>query len=153
MLARLRLEDIAVNTVQLLQKDSLDLTDHDRGRIVDMVRVLAGKGAGDVDGDGDTDGVVVLHGTDTLCVTGKRLHEDLSRSLKIPVILTGAMRPWEMKRSDALQNLNESVFAAGVLKPGVWCVAHGRAIPFPHVRKDRERGTFVVDEAGQADES
>jgi len=41
----------------------------------------------------------------------------------VPVVLTGAMRPFEMQRSDALQNLNEAIFATGVLEPGVWCVA------------------------------
>jgi hypothetical protein len=30
-----------------------------------------------------------------------------------------------------------------VLPPGVYCVAHGRTLPFPGVRKDTERGTFV----------
>jgi L-asparaginase len=53
------------------------------------------------------------------------------------------MRPYEMKRSDALQNLTEALFACGVLPPGVYCVAHGRALPFPGVVKDRDHGTFV----------
>ncbi len=61
----------------------------------------------------------------------------------MPIVLTGAMRPFEMKSSDALQNLTEAIFAAGVLPPGVYCVAHGRALAFPGVRKDVERGTFV----------
>jgi hypothetical protein len=47
-----------------------------------------------------------------------------------------------MTRSDALQNLTESIFAAGVLAPGVWCVAHGRALRFPGVVKNAQRGTF-----------
>ena len=61
----------------------------------------------------------------------------------MPVVLTGAMRPFEMKQSDAFQNLTEAIFATGVLPPGVYCVAHGRALAFPGVRKDPERGTFV----------
>jgi L-asparaginase len=61
----------------------------------------------------------------------------------VPIVLTGAMRPYEMKRSDALQNLTEALFACGVLSPGVYCVAHGRALPFPGVVKDRDHGTFV----------
>ena len=48
-----------------------------------------------------------------------------------------------MKRSDALQNLNEAIFAVGVLSPGVYCVAHGRSLAFPGVKKDRDRGTFI----------
>lgn len=140
MLARLRLEETAINSVQLMQKDSTELTDADRRRIVEMARVMSGDG--DTDRDGDTDGVVILHGTDTLCVTGDLLAAELPDT-PVPVILTGAMRPYEMKRSDALQNLNEAIFATGVLPPGVYCVAHGRALRFPGVAKDPVRGTFV----------
>ena len=70
---------------------------------------------------------------------------------RVPVVLTGAMRPFEMERSDAFQNLTEAIFATGVLSPGVYCVAHGRALAFPGVVKDREGGRFVkvVTEAGQ----
>jgi L-asparaginase len=140
MLARLRLEDVAINSVQLLHKDSLDLTDHDRRRIVDMVRILTVDS--DLDGDGDTDGVVVLHGTDTLAVTGELIHAEIPNP-SVPIVLTGAMRPYEMKRSDALQNLNEAIFATNALGPGVYCVCHGRALTFPGVVKDLDRGTFV----------
>lgn len=138
MLSALRLEDIAINSIRLLSKDSLDFTDADRKRILDMVRVMTE----DVPpGEG---GVVVLHGTDTLSITGEVLCHELKP--KVPIILTGAMRPYEMKRSDALQNLNEAIFAAGVLEPGVYAVAHGRALRFPGVIKDLDRGTFVMDE-------
>jgi L-asparaginase len=85
-------------------------------------------------------GVVVLHGTDTLEHTGERLARELSPP--VAVVLTGAMRPFEMKRSDALQNLTEALFAAQALPSGVYCVAHGRALAFPGVVKDRELGTF-----------
>lgn len=140
MLARLRLEEVMINSIQLMQKDSLDLTEHDRMRILEMVRVMSGDG--DTDRDGDTDGVVVLHGTDTLCETGDLIFREMPEP-PVPIILTGAMRPFEMKRSDALQNLNEAIFATGALAPGVYCVAHGRALKFPGVAKDRGRGTFV----------
>jgi L-asparaginase len=135
MVDELRLEDTAINVIELMSKDSLEMTEADRSLVVDAVR-LAWSQAG-------TGGVVVLHGTDTLCETGQRLHA-AHPSPRGPIVLTGAMRPFEMKQSDALQNLTEAVFAAGVLAPGVWCVAHGRALRFPAVKKDRERGTFVA---------
>jgi L-asparaginase len=53
------------------------------------------------------------------------------------------MRPFEMVRSDALQNLTEAIFAAGLLAPGVYVSAHGRSLAFPGIHKDRQRGTFV----------
>ena len=135
MLSELRLEETDVNVLEVMSKDSLEMTDRDRDRILEAVRST-------VDGDGATTGIVVLHGTDTLAQTGRHLHAHLDRP-RVPVVLTGAMRPFEMKQSDALQNLTEALFATGVLGPGVYCVAHGRALPFPGVRKDVERGTFV----------
>jgi len=144
MLGLLRLEDTQVNTLQLMQKDSVDLTDADRTRIVDAVRLLIGNPDAAPDEPGACAGVIILHGTDTLCHTGGWIHDRLGAGLSVPVILTGAMRPFEMKRSDALQNLNESIFAVGVLDPGVYVVAHGRALRFPGPVKDRERGTFVM---------
>lgn len=144
MLAALRLEDISINSIQLLSKDSQDFTDADRARILEMTRVMTDDGTG-IEGNAEG-GVVILHGTDTLSVTGELLHRELfggDRPPAVPVILTGAMRPYEMKRSDAMQNLTEAIFAAGVLDPGVYAVAHGRALPFPGVVKDTDRGTFV----------
>jgi L-asparaginase len=136
MLAELRLESTEVVTLPVMSKDSLEMTEEDRARIVAAVRAaleLAGAPGG---------GVVVLHGTDTLAVTGERLYESFPAP-PVPIVLTGAMRPFEMKQSDALQNLTEAVFAVGVLPPGVYCVAHGHALRFPRVRKDAGRGTFV----------
>jgi L-asparaginase len=134
MLRRLRLEDTVISTIELMSKDSLLMTDEDRTRIVEAVRLAAATP--------ETGGVVILHGTDTLVQTGERLVRDLVPP-RLPVVLTGAMRPYEMTRSDALQNLTEAIFAAGMLPAGIYCVAHGRAITFPGVRKDRDRGTFV----------
>lgn len=140
MLRRLRLEDVNINIVDLLSKDSLELTDEDRQRIVDAARTFGAEQGSTL----STDGIVILHGTDTLEVTGRWLHERIAQP-RIPIVLTGAMRPFEMTRSDALQNLTESIFATGVLEPGVYCVAHGRALRFPGVRKERQRHTFVKE--------
>lgn len=149
MLRRLRLEDTRVSTLELMSKDSLHLTDSDRDRILEALRAagaVEGGGAGHAApaprADRAGDGIVILHGTDTLTVTGERILAELGPRLRVPVVLTGAMRPFEMTRSDALQNLTESIFATGVLPPGVYCVAHGRALAFPSVKKDRDRGTF-----------
>jgi len=150
MLRLLRLEDIQVNTLQLMQKDSLELNDADRTRILDAVRLVIGPATDDplTDPNG-CKGVIILHGTDTLCQTGEWLYKSLienappEHQLAVPVILTGAMRPFEMKRSDALQNINEAIFAATILEPGVYVVAHSKALKFPGPTKDRERGTFV----------
>jgi len=135
MLDELRLDDLQVEILELMSKDSLEMTEEDRAEVVAAV-------GGVLDRQEDLGGVVVLHGTDTLTRTGERLLEAFP-SPPVPVVLTGAMRPFEMKRSDALQNLTEAIFAARALPPAIYCVAHGRALRFPGVEKDRERGTFV----------
>lgn len=151
MLRRLRIEEASISIVELMSKDSLVMTDDDRRRIVEVVRGVAGAGAISQPSSGGTqspvgtpmnEGVVILHGTDTLELTGNALLAAMPNPA-VPIILTGAMRPYEMVRSDALQNLTEAIFAAGVMSPGVYCVAHGRAMRFPGVHKDRERGTFI----------
>lgn len=149
MLRRLRLEDTTVRMIELMSKDSLVMTDEDRTQIVEAVNVAGGGAVVHAGAPGtraivtECAGIVILHGTDTLDVTGRRLFESIP-SPRVPIVLTGAMRPFEMTRSDALQNLTEAIFAAGVLAPGVYCVAHGRALKFPGVRKDRDRLTFAA---------
>ncbi|MCK6477842.1 MAG: asparaginase [Phycisphaerales bacterium] len=145
MVARLRLEDTAVSFIELMSKDSLLMTDSDRRRILETVKAAGGT----AELETEVAGIVILHGTDTLTVTGETLHAAIP-SPRVPIILTGAMRPYELKRSDAVQNLTEAIFATGVVGPGVYCVAHGRALRFPGVEKDREHGTFVKkDGAGR----
>lgn len=131
MLRRLKIVGTEVHHRPLMSKDSLHLTDHDRSIIVKAVR-----NASEL-----SNAVVVLHGTDTLSVTGDLLVKELGTP-RVPVILTGAWRPYEMVRTDALQNLTEALLASSLLPPGVWCVAHGRALAFPGVVKNRELGTF-----------
>lgn len=133
MLSELRLENTEINVLELMSKDSQFITEADRMRIVEVVRAMCGVGEG---------GIVILHGTDTLAMTGEYLCSHIPQA-PVPIVLTGAMRPFEMKHSDALQNLTEAIFACGVMAPGVYCVAHGRVLQFPGVRKDTERGTFV----------
>lgn len=144
MLARLRLEDTRVEVVPLLSKDSLDITEPERAMIVERVAHRASTLPAYT--PQERSGIVILHGTDTLCRTGEAL---LARLVKprVPIVLTGAMRPFEMKRSDALQNLTEALLITALVPPGVYASAHGRALPFPGVMKDRARGTFVLSGA------
>lgn len=137
MLQSLRVVDTSVNTIELMEKDSQVITEQDRKRICNLIQALVGDTP-----TPDTTGVIILHGTDTLAETGEYLKTNLP-SPSVPIVLTGAMRPYVMKTSDALQNLTEAIFSVGILKPGVYCVAHGRALEFPGVTKDREAGTFV----------
>ena len=131
MLDGLELEGIELHRVPLLAKDSLDLTPEDVDLIVATTLKLAAS----------HDGVVVLHGTDRLATTGEALHG--RGTPPVPVVLTGAMRPWILRTSDALQNLTEALLAVQLSPPGVHVCMHGRVLTFPGVEKDRTRLRFV----------
>ena len=132
ILGSLRLPDLFIRHVAVMHKDSLDMTEDDRMEILKAVR----------DALPNSDAVVVLHGTDTLAKTGEVLHRELSE-LEIPVILTGAMRPYEFRDTDAVQNVTEALLAARLLEGGVYVAMHNRVLRFPGVTKDRQSLTFV----------
>jgi len=132
ILGSLRLPDLFIRHVNVMHKDSLEMTDEDRERIAAAVEdALPG-----------SDAVLILHGTDTLAETGELIHERLGERLEIPVILTGAMRPYQFRDSDALQNVTESLLAARLVGPGVHVVMHNRVLAFPGVYKDRGTLSF-----------
>lgn len=132
MLASLQLRGVLISRIPLMNKDSLTMTERDHTLIARTAGIVA-----------EThEGVIIVHGTDTLSLTGERCHELLHDSLTVPVVLTGAMRPYEMRRTDAVQNVTEALLAVQLLEPGVYVAMHNQVLRFPGVIKDRENGTF-----------
>jgi L-asparaginase len=132
VLASLQLFGVEIIRVPLMNKDSLDMTPADHELIARTAGAMAAA----------YDGVVIVHGTDRLAVTGDRIHEQLGTP-RVPIVLTGAMRPYVMRNSDAPQNLTEALLAVQVLPAGVYVAIHNQVLRFPGVAKDKERGTFV----------
>jgi L-asparaginase len=129
----LRLPDAEIAVTHLMNKDSLEMTDADRDRVLGAVREKL---------NADPAPIVITHGTDTMVDTGLLLQQSLA-NLQYPIVLTGAMTPLGFEGSDGLQNLTESLFAARVLAPGVYVVMHNQVFPVDQVRKDRELARFV----------
>jgi L-asparaginase len=92
-------------------------------------------------GDRTVQGVVVTHGTDTMEETAYFLN--LTVNSRKPVVLTGAMRPFEFRDTDAFQNVFEALLACRLLPPGVYVSMHSKVLRFPGVRKNRDSLTFV----------
>ncbi|WEJ74620.1 asparaginase [Pseudomonas sp. PSE14] len=86
---------------------------------------------------GGHDGVLVLHGTDTLAYSAAAL-SFLLLGLDVPVVLTGSMQPMGVPGSDAPANLLGSLTAleAGV-QPGVWLYFNGQLMHGARVTKLR----------------
>lgn len=132
MLSRLELRGVEVMRMQLMNKDSLDMTTSDHTLIAETAVKMAEA----------TDGVVVVHGTDRLAESGQHTY-DLCPTPKHPIVFTGAMRPYELRSTDALQNVTEALLAVQVLAPGVYVCMHNQVLAFPGIEKDRTAGSFV----------
>ena len=132
MLADMELRGVEIVRVPLLNRDSLDMTERDHTLIAQTAGSMSQA----------HDGVVIVHGTDRLTNTGERIVE-LLETPEVPIVLTGAMRPFMVKNTDAMQNLVEALLAVQILDPGVYVAMHNHVLQFPGVIKDPERGTFV----------
>lgn len=130
-LRQLRLPDSDISVRNLMNKDSLEMTDQDRQLVLEAAQsALQEPGP-----------IVITHGTDTLVETGLYLRRHLT-DLRVPVVFTGAMTPLGFERSDGLQNLTESLLAAKILPAGIWLVIHNQVFPIDRVRKNRELARF-----------
>lgn len=130
MLASLELRGVVLDRIFLMNKDSLDMSPADHALVASTVHNRASI----------SDGVVVVHGTDRLAVSGEKVLE--VGVPRVPVVFTGAMRPYELRATDALQNLTEALVAVQILAPGVYVVMHNQVLAFPGVVKDPLIGTF-----------
>lgn len=132
MLERLDLFGVILTQVSLMKKDSLDMTPEDHDAIAACAHAQAHT----------HDGVVVVHGTDRLEVSGVAT---LALGCpEAPIVFTGAMRPYELRTTDALQNVTEALIAVQLLPPAVYLAMQNRVLRFPGVTKDRDKGYFVM---------
>jgi len=117
--------------VELARKDSLELGDEDRARIVEAVS------------QAQTDRIVITHGTDTMTVTAAALAGIEGKT----IALVGALAPARFSESDAAFNLGMAFATAQVAPAGVYITMNGTVFPADKVMKDRERGAFVTNPA------
>ncbi len=113
----------------VMQKDSLDMDDEDRAAI--LKAVAAAK----------EDRIVITHGTGTMELTAKYLDGKVGNKT---VVLTGAMRPHSLGKSDAEFNLGGAIIAAQSLDYGVFAVMNGRIFEAQNLHKDTDLGRFDV---------
>jgi glutamyl-tRNA(Gln) amidotransferase subunit D len=102
LIAAVGLTDIDVAFHSIFRKGSMDLVPNDWQLIAAAVAQAVAQ---------QPQGVVILHGTDTLHYTAAALAFML-RGLSVPVVLTGSMIPGGDAHSDALPNLRDAVVVA-----------------------------------------
>lgn len=114
----------------LMQIDSLDMTDDNRAQILKAVKTAP------------ENRLVITHGTGTMEITAQYLAAALGPDSEKVIVLTGAMRPWSLGRSDGNFNLGGAIVAARLLPAGVYGVMNGRVFAAADLHKDAERGRF-----------
>ncbi|MGH6664324.1 MAG: asparaginase domain-containing protein, partial [Pseudolabrys sp.] len=111
----------------LLAKDSLDMTDADRRKILEACESAA------------CPAIVITHGTDTMVETAAFIAK---KNVPKTIVLTGAAQPARMKDSDADFNLGFAAAAALFKPPGVYVAMNGEAFAWNKCRKNPATGVF-----------
>jgi L-asparaginase len=117
---------LEIEVVELLRKDSLEMTDADRAQIREAIS------------SSPASHFVVTHGTDTIVDTARVLQQLSGKT----VVLTGALQPGRFADSDAPFNLGMAIAAVQTLAPGIYIAANGRVFAADKVRKNRELNRF-----------
>lgn len=111
-------EICAVDVIQLMNIDSSDM------QVEDWYKIATACREADLS---QYRGIVITHGTDTMCYTSAAL-SFLLPDLQIPIILTGAQRPATVDDSDAPQNVLDACLVAMSNLSGVYIVFKGKII-------------------------
>jgi L-asparaginase len=111
----------------LMQKDSLDITEEDRAKLLTACR------------NADEEKIIITHGTDTMIETAEYLATINDKT----IILTGAMRPERFSDSDADFNIGVAVGAVQALQQGIYVIMNGKAYPADQVKRDLNTGRFI----------
>lgn len=120
---------LPLRVVELMRKDSLELTEADRALIASAAR------------EAPESRIVVTHGTDTMTETAKVLAAAVPGKT---ICLTGALSPARFAETDANFNLGMAFATVQVAPPGVYIAMSGQVFDGLKVRKDRAAGKFVA---------
>jgi L-asparaginase len=120
---------LKVKMQTLLLKDSLDMNDDDREKILRACRNCT------------EDKIVITHGTDTMPETAKVLGKGIKNKT---IVLLGAMIPYSFGNSDALFNLGCAISAVQCLQQGVYISMNGNIFSCDNVKKNKEKGEFCT---------
>jgi len=117
--------DLRVETLMMI--DSLQMTDQDRGLVLEHCRKVPERR------------IVITHGTDTMVETAAVLAQGVTGKT---IVLTGAMIPYKFGSSDGLFNLGSALAFAQTLPAGVYVAMNGRYFAWGRVWKNRQTGMF-----------
>lgn len=112
---------------QIISKDSLDFTKKDREILVKTIKKSKAKK------------IIIIHGTDTMSKSAKFVAKRIKNK---KIVFTGAMKPFEIEKIEAVANLFQAIGCFKNLKKGTYISMHGICKKFDKIRKNYKKGVF-----------
>ena len=121
--------NIDFDVLNVISKDSLDMSDADREFIVKTIKNCKNQN------------IIIVHGTDTIDLTAKYLDEKIKDKT---IVLTGAMLPISINKIEATLNFASAIgFLNANIKNGIYISMHGSVKNYKKLIKNRELGKFL----------
>lgn len=121
--------NIDFEVLNIISKDSLEMSDVDRELIVRTIRNIK------------NENIIIVHGTDTIDLTAKYLDEKIKDKT---IILTGAMFPISINKVEATLNFSQAIgFLNSNCENGIYISMHGSVKNYKNLIKNRELGKFL----------
>jgi len=116
-----------IKITQIISKDSLEFTKKDRKLLLKTIKKTK------------SNKIIVIHGTDTM----KKSAEFIAKFVKDKIIVfTGAMKPYEIEKVEAVSNLMSAYGFIQNAQNGVYISMHGIIKNFNNIEKNYQKGVF-----------
>ena len=121
--------NIDFDVLNVISKDSLDMSDADREFIVKTIKNCK------------NENIIIVHGTDTIYLTASFIDENIKDKT---IVLTGAMLPISINKIEATLNFASAIgFLNANIKNGIYISMHGSVKNYKKLIKNRELGKFL----------
>ena len=120
----------SIETLMLV--DSLHLTQKDREHILQATQKT------------EAQKILITHGTDTMALTARYLADQQAKAKpsEKTIVLTGAMYPYHLAKSDALFNLGNALAFVQEKPPGTYIAMNGLCLEAHEAEKNHKLGVF-----------
>jgi len=114
--------------VTLLKKDSTELTETDRNKILKACQASSNTQ------------IIITHGTDTLLETALSLSTIKNKT----IVITAAMRPERFSNTDADINFGMALAGVQTLSQGIYIAIQGIIAPYYKLDRNLESGLYFI---------
>jgi len=122
--------EIDFDLAGVVYKDSLDMDMDDRKMVASIIM------------ESKDDSFIIIHGTDTMDITAEFLSEIFDDRI---IVLTGAMKPFEIDKIESSLNLGISIgFLKGCKNNGIYICMNGYVELWSNIEKNKQKGKFEL---------